>query len=105
MLRDKILISDHYKQSFEKIKSEILRENDTTIIGTDIEELTQYYFDKYCLRLILIDEEQETTWDPKKYMKTIYAHERERPYQCEGNLDFECEKINVEIPIIQYQDI
>lgn len=97
MFRNKVSISDYYRQSLAKAKSEILRESDAAIIGTNTEELTQYYFDKYCLQTILFDETQEITWDPKKYMKTIYEHERD--------LDFEYEKIDVEIPIIQNENI
>lgn len=105
MFSNRASISDYYRQSFEKIKNDILRESDATIIGTNIEELTDYYFEKYYLQLILIDETQEITWDPKKYIKTIYAHEREEFYQSQGNLDFECEKIDVEIPIVSNENI
>ncbi len=105
MFRNRPSISDYYRQSFEKIKNDILRENEATIIGTKTEELTEYYFDKYCFQPIIIDDSQEITLDPKKYIKTIYAHERESFYQSEGDLDFECEKIDVEIPIIQNKKI
>ncbi len=105
MFRNRASISDYYRQSFEKIKSDILRENDTTIIGTNTDELSEYYFEKYALKPIIIDDTQEITWDPKKYVKTIYAHEREEFYQSQGDLDFECEKIDVEIPIIPNENI
>jgi len=67
--------------------------------------LTDYYFEKNSLDPIIIDKTKEITWDPKKYIKTIYAHERETVYQSEGNKDFECEKIDIEIPIIRNNDI
>jgi len=105
MFNNRASISDYYRQSFEKVKSDILKETEATIIGTKIEELIDYYFEKYCLQPILIDEAQEITWDPKKYIKTIYAHEREEFYQSGGDLDFECEKIDVEIPIIENKNI
>jgi len=105
MFGNRISISDYYRQSLEKIKSDILRENEATIIGTKTEELADYYFDKYYFQLIIIDDSKEITWDPKKYIKIIYAHERESFYQFEKNLDFECEKIDVEIPIIENEKI
>lgn len=105
MFRNRLSISDYYRQSLEKIKSDILRESEATIIGTKTEELADYHFDKYCFQPIIIDDSQEITWDPTKYIKTIHAHERERFYQSEGDLDFECEKIDVEIPIIQNERI
>ncbi len=105
MFRNRASISDYYRQAFEKIKGDILKKSDATIIGTNIEELTDYYYDKYCLQPILIDDTQEITWDPKKYIKTIHAHEREEFYQSQGNLEFECEKIDVEIPIIKNENI
>ena len=45
MFRNRTSISDYYRQSFEKIKSDILRENDATIIGTNTDELSEYYFE------------------------------------------------------------
>ena len=105
MFRNRVTISDYYRQSFEKVKSDILRENDSTVIGTNVSELSEYYFEKYALQPIVIDDKQEITWDPKKYVKTIYAHEREEFYQSDGDIDFECEKIDVEIPIIPNENI
>mgnify|MGYP001577040221 CR=1 FL=1 len=56
MFRNRVSISDYYRNSFEKIKSDILKENDATIIGTDEKELAEYYFQKYALSPIQFDE-------------------------------------------------
>lgn len=100
MFRNRPLISNYYRTSLEKIRSEITRENDATIIGTSINKLSEYYFQKYALPPILFDETQESSWEHEKYTKTIRAHEREEFHQSEGDLDFECEKVRVEIPIL-----
>lgn len=98
-------ISDYYRDIFEKIRSEILRETDSTIIGTDPTHLAEYYFQRYALSFIQIDESQEITWDLVKYIKTIKAHERDHFYQSQGDFDFDCERIDVEIPIIENENI
>lgn len=92
-------ISDYYRDAFEKIRSAVLREPEEQIIGSDTEELVQYYIQQYVLEPIEPDDSKETNWEHQSYVKTIPAHQRERFYSGEGDLDFPCERIKVEIPI------
>jgi len=92
-------ISDYYRKLAEDIRGEILRESEEQIIGSNIEELSKYYFDKYALLVIEIDETQEANWSQENYVKTIPAHQREEGYREEGDKDWLCERVTVEIPI------
>lgn len=92
-------ISDYYRELSEKVRSEILRESDTQILGSDLEELSKYYLEKCQLSPILIDETKDANWEHESYVRRIAAHEREEFYQNEGNIDWQCERVKVEIPI------
>lgn len=92
-------ISDYYRELSEKVRGEILRESDAQILGSDVEELSKYYFEKYQLFPIVIDEAKDTNWEYENYVKKISAHERDEFYESRGDIDWQCERINVEIPI------
>lgn len=98
-------ISDYYREIINNVRSEILRENDSILIWTNTDELSEYYFDKFKLSTINIIE-SEINYELIKYLKTIPSHERERTYQYEWDLkDFECEKVNIEIPVEYNENI
>ncbi len=97
--------SDYYRNTLEEIRSKILRESDATIIGTDLSELAEYYCQDYLIDPIELDQEKEPSWEYEKYVERIPAHQRESIYQQDGDLDFECERINVEVPILPNRDI
>ena len=105
MFRNQRSISNYYQESFRNIQSEIIKESDETIIGTNPEELAEYYFQKHHLKPIVIDETIGNTINPQKYVKTIYEHQRDSFYQSSGDLEFECEKIDLEIPLIMNENI
>lgn len=83
----------------DEVRSEILRETEEQIIGSDLDNLALYYFDKYSLSPVEIDEEREANWSQNTYVKNIPAREREDIYQQMGDVDWECESVRVEIPI------
>ena len=90
-------IPDYYKEITESVRGEILRESDEQIVGSDTEELARYYSDRYQLTPII--EEENTTWKHENYVKTIQAHEREEFYGQQGDIDWQCERVIIEIPI------
>ncbi len=92
-------ISDYYRRLTEDVRSEILREPEEQIIGSDINDLALYYFDKYSLSPIEIDENKEASWSQENYVKTIPANQREEFYRQDGDKDWPCERVLVEIPI------
>ncbi|MFA4891254.1 MAG: hypothetical protein WC604_02800 [Candidatus Gracilibacteria bacterium] len=102
---DRAQFSDYYRNAFEEIGGKILRESDATIIGTKLEELAEYYCQDYLLDPIELDIEIEPNWEYEKYVERIPAHQRESIYQQTGDLDFECERINIEVPIVPNRDI
>lgn len=93
------LISNYYRKIAEDVRSDILRESEEQIVGSDTDELSKYYFDKYSLLPIEIDETQEANWSQENYVKTIPAHQREEFYRQKGDKDWPCERVLVEIPI------
>ncbi|OGI17377.1 MAG: hypothetical protein A2Z52_00425 [Candidatus Moranbacteria bacterium RBG_19FT_COMBO_42_6] len=99
MYRRRASIADYYRDALDKLRSLILRESEAQIIGSDTTELAEYYFQQYALNPIEIDDTREKHWEYNNYVKTIPANQRESFYGNEGNLDFPCERILVEIPI------
>jgi len=98
--------SSYYRGLKEKVRGEILRESEEQIIGTNIEEFTKYFYDKYALSPIKEDQKRVVTWDIKNYLATIPAHERESFHIQQGDLyNFPCQKIIIEIPILPNKHI
>ncbi|MBP9709646.1 hypothetical protein KBD61_01305 [Patescibacteria group bacterium] len=102
---DKPTISDYYRKVLEDVRGKVLRESESQIIGTDSLELAQFYLQDVSLTPIEFDDERESSWDHQTYVKTIPAHERESFYQSEGDFDFACERVRVEMPIKYNKDI
>lgn len=100
-------ISDYYRQRIiPDVKGEILRETDEQILGTDVDELKKYYYEKYAWSPIEEDPDNEASYDVQEYLKTIPAHERGRGYSGMGDLrDFQCQRVVIEIPILSNKDI
>lgn len=94
----------YYNELFDSIKFKIAAESDNFIITQPTEDLIKYYTSS-CLNPIEFDLEKEESLEHKKYVKTIYANQREWGYQNEGDLKMECEKVIVKIPIVPNQDI
>jgi len=95
---------DYYSELFGELKLKIASESDSYIIVQPTEDLVKYYLNR-SLNPIEFDNEKEESIEHKKYIKTIYSHERERAYQYDGDLQIECEKIIVKLPIEQNKDI
>ena len=89
---------DFYNALFNDIKLKIATESDDYIIAQPTENLVKYYMD-IALDPIELDPNKEESIEHKKFIKTIYAHEREWGYQQDGDLKIECENILVKIPI------
>ncbi len=97
--RRRASISDYYRYALDKVRSAILKESEAQIIGSGTTELADYYFEQYALHPIENDDTRETHWEPNSYVKTIPAIERESFNYNEGDIEFPCERIIVEIPI------
>lgn len=98
-------ILDYYREILQNVRSEILRETESTIIWTNPDELAEYYFDKFKLNPINIIE-SDINYEVKKYLKNIPAHQRDSFYQNEWDLkDVPCEIINIDVPIEKNENI
>lgn len=89
---------DYYNAMFNDIKLKIATESDDYIIAQPTEDLVKYYMD-IALDPIELDPNKEESLEHKKFIKTIYASERDWAYQQDGDLKIECENILVKIPI------
>ena len=99
-------ISDYYRKLQEDVRSEVLRESEEQILGSNVDELAQYIFERYALSPIEIDSERETSWDLQDYLKDISANRREGFYANEGTLrDFSAQRAVVEVPIVPNKDL
>lgn len=101
----KAQFTDYYRRAFEEIKSKILGESDATIVGADSEELSDYHCQDYIFSPVEKDTSREPEYEHHKYQATVPAHRRESGYRDEGDLQFEHEKITVEIPIVHNEKI
>jgi hypothetical protein len=96
--------NDYYLKLFEDLKLRIASEADDYIIAQPTEDLLKYYCNQ-ALSPIEFDTNKDETIEHKKYIKTIRAHERDRAYRQDGDLNMEGEKIIVKLPIIPNNDI
>jgi hypothetical protein len=88
-MSDKLSIAGYYGKVFADIERQILGEKDENIIGTDVDELAEYYYSDNCLPPIEFDIERQEQMEPKKeLLRTIRGTE----------IEYEC--IIVTIPII-----
>lgn len=90
---------DYYAALFNEMKLKIAGESDDYIIAQPTEDLVKYYMGS-ALNPIELDPNKEETIELKKFIKTIYAHERDWGYQQDGDLKMECENIIVKIPML-----
>ena len=100
-------ISDYYRQQIiPQMRGDVLQISEEKVLQTDSSALHQEYFQKYALSPIQEDTNSGASYDLQDYVKTIRSHEREDFYRGEGDLvNFSCQRVVVEIPIIPNQDI
>lgn len=88
---------NYYDGLFNDIMLKIATESDDYIIAQPTEDLVKYYSD-VALDPIELNLNLEESIEHKKFIKTIYARERDWGYQQQGDLRMECENILVKIP-------
>lgn len=94
---------EYYSELFGELKLKIASESDSYIVSQPTEDLVKYYLSR-SFNPIEFDIEKDESIEHKKYIKTIYSHQRERAYQYDGDLQIECEKIIVKLPIEKNKD-
>jgi hypothetical protein len=93
-------IADLYRANLEAAKKDIMSAPDRRIVETDSEDLVEYYYSKYKLTPIAIDEARQPQAIYKKRIQVVPAHQREEFYQSEGDTEFEFESIELTVPLI-----
>ena len=100
---DRPRISDYYRQLQESVRGDILRESEEQIMGTDTDELAQYFYERHALSPIMEDPDNEPSVDIQDYLQNIPAHRREGLYRQDGDLqNFSSQRAVVEVPILPH---
>jgi hypothetical protein len=89
---------DYYRKAIEIFNQDILRESDEQILGSEIDDLANFYCQKYALIPLAFDS-ADLSYEMKKEVRRVPAHQRDEFYRHEGDLDFEYESAVVSIPI------
>lgn len=93
-------IADLYRTNLQRAKTEIMSAPDRQIAETDTEDLVEYYYGKFKLTPIAIDEARQSEAVYKKQIRVVPAHQREEFYQSEGDTECEFESIELTVPLI-----
>lgn len=91
-------LDDYYREILEKVKLEILQESDSQIIGSKVDELAEFILQKHALSPIIYDP-SDISFEHKKEIRRVPAHQRDYGYQSEGDLNFEFEMGIIALPI------
>ena len=92
--------SDYYRKAIETFDQDLLHESDEQILGSEVDNLADFYFQKYALVPLSFDV-ADISYDIKKEVRRVPANQRERGYSYEGDLDFEYEMGSVCLAIEQ----
>ena len=96
--------SDYYRKTIEQVQRDILQESDTQILGSETDELANFYFQKYALQPLDFSPD-DISYDIKKEVRRVPANRREVFYQHEGDIDWEYEVAVISIPIQPNQNL
>lgn len=105
MYRDRPSIDAYYRALQKQVEDQILKENDETILHSNTDELTEYYFSHNSFTPIEFDSERERAFEHKKEVRNVPANRREEFYRNEGDLNYEYESIAVTLPIIPNENV
>lgn len=105
MFMNQPFISDYYRALQKEVQSKILGEKDETILHSNSEELTEYYFSNNSFDIIEFDPDNSPTFEHRKDMRVVPANQREELYRYEGDLNYEYESIAVSMPILPNKNI
>ncbi|MDB5124845.1 MAG: hypothetical protein JWP94_2974 [Mucilaginibacter sp.] len=88
----------YYSDALEKAKKQILHETDTQIIGSEVDQLADFYYQRYALTPIEFAADG-LAFEIKREIRTISAGRREWGYREDGDFDFEYQSAIITIPI------
>jgi hypothetical protein len=100
MFRDRPTIDDAYRTFLKNVQNSILSERDEMVLHSDTEDLAEYYFSHNSFSPVEFDPDRGPTFEHKKEMRVVPAHQRDEPYRGEGDLRFEYESIVITLPLI-----
>jgi hypothetical protein len=98
-------ISDAYRGVAEKVKNDILSQPDSFIQNSSTDDLVEYFFSNDHLQPIEVDTSREASFEHKKELRVVPAHQREDIYRSLGDTQFEYESVVVTIPLVHNPDV
>ena len=99
-------ILDYYRKLQESARGDVLRESEEQIIGSDADELAQYFCSQYGLLPIVEDTEAEANFDIQDYLQDVPANRRENIYRGADALrNMPSQRAVVQVPILENKDL
>lgn len=100
------LISDHYRNILSELEKTVQRCDSKFILEKSTDEIVDYFLNSdYILQPIEFDTDKKETMKHIKEMRRIPANSRSGSFRGDGDQMFECESINVTLPIIPNKTI
>jgi hypothetical protein len=90
--------NDYYRQALQTFSQDILREADVQILGSEVDDLSNFYFQKYALAPIDFDP-IDISYEIKKEVRRVTANEREGLHRGYGDVDWEYEICKITLQI------
>jgi hypothetical protein len=90
--------NDYYRTVTDKFNQDILRESEAQILGSDVNDLANYFCQKYALVPLEFDP-SDITYEMKKEVRRVPAHQRDEFYRDGGDLNYEFEFAVVSLSI------
>jgi len=90
--------NDYYRKALETFSQDILHESDVQILGSVVDDLANFYFQKYALVPVDFDP-ADISYEIKKEVRRVPASQREDFYRGGGDVDWEYEIGKITLPI------
>lgn len=68
--------NDYYRKALETFNQELIRETDEQVLGSDIDQLADYYFQRHALVELAFDS-SNISYEIRKEVRRVPAHQRE----------------------------
>jgi len=89
---------DYYREAIKRFNQDILSESDAQILGSEVDDLANFYCQNYALVLVEFDP-ADISYEIKKEVRRVPARQREDFYRGEGDVDWEYEMGVISLPI------
>lgn len=82
--------NDYYRKALENFNQELIRETDEQVLGSDIDQLADYYFQRHALVELTFDP-TNISYEIRKEIRRVPANQRDGFYREQGDTNYEYE--------------